>query len=136
MPEFSISQVASQFGLRASAVRYYEKIGILPVPARKSGQRRYDSAVLRRLAVIQRARQVGFSLEEIRELFNEFHIGKPGSKRWQQLSQRKFRELESSMERIRSMQALLKRMGNCKCDAVDECGAALLRSLQKAPQAN
>lgn len=126
MSEFSISQVASQFGLRTSALRYYEKIGILPVPARKSGQRRYDVAVLRRLAVIQRARQVGFSLEEIRELFNEFHNGRPGSHRWQQLSQRKFQELEASMERIKSMQTLLQRMGNCKCDAVEECGAALL----------
>ena len=64
-----ISDVARVFGLRTSAIRYYEQIGILPPAMRKNGQRRYNDSVLFRLAVVQRARETGFTLEEIRELF-------------------------------------------------------------------
>ncbi len=127
MPQLTISQVAKQFGLRASALRYYEQVGILPPAHRVSGQRRYDAASQRRLAVIQHARQSGFSLEEIQQLFSGFQPGTRASLRWQQLSKRKLAELDASMQRIKSMQGLLRRMGHCRCDALDQCGAALLR---------
>src|SRR5207244_2892900 len=119
--------VAKQFGLRTSALRYYEQVGILPQANRVSGRRRYDVAILRRLAVIQRARQIGFSLDEIRELFSGFQPGLPASHRWRQLSQRKLAELEASLERIMTMKNLLRRMATCECDALDDCGASLLR---------
>src|ERR1700732_2577493 len=93
MRPLTITQVAKQFGLRPSALRYYEQIGILLPANRVSGRRRYDGAALRRLAVIQRARQLGFSLDEIRELFGGFRPGTPASQRWQELSQRKLAEL-------------------------------------------
>jgi MerR family redox-sensitive transcriptional activator SoxR len=96
----TINQVAKQFGLRASALRYYEQIGILQPTNRVCGRRRYDRTTLRRLAVIQRARQVGFSLDEVRELFGGFSVGTPASQRWQELSQRKLTELEATVERI------------------------------------
>jgi len=130
---FTISQVARQFGLRPSALRYYEQIGILPVTNRVSGRRRYDSASLRRLAVIQRARDAGFALNDIRELFGGFRPGVPASQRWLQVSQRKLAELDNTLERLRLMRDLLNRMGNCKCDALDECGAALLRTIAAQP---
>jgi len=60
--ELAISDVARVFGLRTSAIRYYEQIGILPPPMRKNGQRRYDNSALFRLAVVQRARETGFTL--------------------------------------------------------------------------
>ena len=69
MQRLTISQVAQQIRLRPSAIRYYERIGLLPPPQRVNGQRRYDRTVLYRLAIIQRARQLGFSLGEIRRLF-------------------------------------------------------------------
>lgn len=127
MPQLTISQVAKQFGLRASALRYYEQVGIMPPANRVSGQRRYDAAALRRLAVIQRARQSGFTLDEIQQLFAGFQPGTRASQRWQELSQRKLAELDASMERIKVMRGLLRRMGSCRCDALDECGAALLQ---------
>jgi MerR family transcriptional regulator, redox-sensitive transcriptional activator SoxR len=51
----TIGEVARQSGLRPSAIRFYEKSGLLPTPLRSGGQRRYDASVLRRLAVLQRA---------------------------------------------------------------------------------
>jgi MerR family redox-sensitive transcriptional activator SoxR len=125
--DLAISDVARVFGLRTSAIRYYEQIGILPPPTRKNGQRCYDNSVLFRLAVVQRARETGFTLEEIRELFFGFPPGTSPSKRWHKLSERKIAELRERMNRLKLMETLLKRMKNCHCDALDECGEKLLR---------
>lgn len=123
----AISDVARVFGLRTSAIRYYEQIGILPPAMRKNGQRRYDNSVLFRLAVVQRARETGFTLEEIRELFFGFPPGTRPPKRWHELSQRKIKELHNRMKRLKLMETLLKRLEKCRCDALDECGERILR---------
>jgi len=125
--DLAIAEVARVFGIRTSAIRYYEKIGILPLPSRRSGQRRYGESVLFRLAVIQRARETGFTLDEIRRLFFGFRPGTRPPKRWRQLSERKLTELQDRMERLKTMETLLKRMENCRCRALDECGKKLLR---------
>jgi MerR family transcriptional regulator, redox-sensitive transcriptional activator SoxR len=125
--DLAISDVARVFGLRTSAIRYYEQIGILPPAMRKNGQRRYNNSVLFRLAVVQRARETGFTLEEIRELFFGFPPGTRPPKRWHQLSQRKIAELRNRMKRLKLMETLLKRLENCRCDALDECGEKILR---------
>jgi MerR family redox-sensitive transcriptional activator SoxR len=125
--DLAISDVARVFGLRTSAIRYYEQIGILPPPVRKNGQRRYDDSVLFRLALVQRARETGFTLEEIRELFFGFPRGTPPPKRWHQLSQRKIGELRERIKRLKAMEALLKRVETCRCNALDECGKEILR---------
>lgn len=125
MPHMQISEVARQAGVRASTIRYYEQIRILEAPARQSGQRRYDRSVLYRLALIQRARQTGFTLEEIRKLFFGFAPGTPISARWRKLSEKKLEELEALMEQIKTMQDLLLQIQNCKCEAVEQCGKAM-----------
>jgi MerR family redox-sensitive transcriptional activator SoxR len=125
--DLAISDVARMFNLRTSAIRYYEQIGILPPPMRKNGQRRYNESVLFRLAVVQRARETGFTLDEIRELFFGFRPGTPPPKRWHQLSQRKIAELRIRMQRLRLMENLLKRVENCRCAALDECGQKILQ---------
>ena len=123
----TISSVASRFGLRPSALRYYEQIGILPETVRIGGQRRYDATLLRRLAVIQRARHVGFSLEEIAQLFSGFAPSTPASKRWRELANSKLVELDRAAENISEMQNLLRRMARCDCDALDECGEGFMK---------
>jgi MerR family transcriptional regulator, redox-sensitive transcriptional activator SoxR len=125
--DLSISDVAHVSGLRTSAIRYYEQIGILPRATRKNGQRRYDNSALFRLAVVHRARETGFTLEEIRQLFFGFPPGTPPPKRWHQLSQRKIAELRNRMKRLKLMEMLLKRVESCRCDALDECGGKILR---------
>ena len=127
----TISEVARVFGLRTSAIRYYEEIGILPPPLRKNGQRCYDNAVLHRVAVVRRARETGFTLEEIRELFFGFRPDTPPPKRWQELSKRKIAELDNRIKQLKSMETLLKRMKECHCDALDQCGEKILRAGDK-----
>jgi MerR family redox-sensitive transcriptional activator SoxR len=128
MALLTISEVARQVGLQPSAIRYYERVGVLLPAQRTSGQRRYDSTVLYRLAVIQLARLTGFTLDEIRELFFGFREVAPASQRWQKLSRRKIAELDELMGQIRAMRALLQKMMECcHCDTLDQCGKGILR---------
>jgi MerR family redox-sensitive transcriptional activator SoxR len=129
MPQLYISEVARQVGLRPSAIRYYERIGLLPSAQRESGQRRYDTTALYRLAIIQRARQLGFTLDEIRQLFFGFGNASRASERWQKLSQRKLAELDSLLDGIKAVRRLLKKMmQDCRCETLDQCGKGIFRS--------
>jgi MerR family transcriptional regulator, redox-sensitive transcriptional activator SoxR len=119
---FAISDVARVFGLRTSAIRYYEQIGILPPPTRKNGQRCYDQSVLFRLEIVQRARELGFTLGEIRELFFGFQPATRPPKRWHKLSERKIAELRIRMKQLKLMEKLLKQIQGCRCNALEECG--------------
>jgi MerR family redox-sensitive transcriptional activator SoxR len=132
MARLTISQVARQIRLRPSAIRYYERIGLLPPAERLSGQRRYDPTVLYRLAIIQRARQLGFTLTEIRHLFFGFRDITRPSERWRTLSQRKLAELDHLMDGIKAVRGVLKQlMTKCRCDTLDQCGKGIFQSMNR-----
>src|SRR5467141_2141758 len=132
MAQLTISQVARQIRLRSSAIRYYERIGLLPPAQRLSGQRRYDPTVLYRLAIIQRARQLGFTLTEIRHLFFGFRDITRASERWRTLSQRKLAELDDLMDGIKAVRGVLKKlMTKCQCDTLDQCGKGIFQSINR-----
>jgi len=129
MTPLSISEVARQVGLRPSAIRYYEEIGILAPARRVSGQRRYDQTVLYRLAVVRRAQEAGFTLDEIRELFFGFSPSTPVSQRWKKIAERKMLELDARLKQIQSMKSLLRKLQTCcECETVERCGAGILMS--------
>jgi len=122
----TIGQVAESCGLRSSAIRFYEKSGLLPKPQRSGGQRRYERSVLERLAVLERAKDCGFTLKEVRTLFNGFRSDVPLSKRWQELANKKLAELDVLSERIAAMKKLLERAQRCRCIDFEECGRRIL----------
>jgi MerR family transcriptional regulator, redox-sensitive transcriptional activator SoxR len=126
MPRLSISDVARRMRLRPSAIRYYEKLGILPKPERVSGKRCYDGSVLYRLAVIQQAREAGFRLPEIRALFFGFQERTRADARWRRMADRKLTELDRLARQIRRMRILLEKMkANCHCKTLEVCGKAI-----------
>ena len=118
---FTIGQVARQSGIATSAIRYYEEIGLLPAPTRVNGRRRYDTSAPQRLAVIARAQQAGFTLEEIRTLFFGFAAGTHPSARWEPLARRKLADLDAQVARIRAMQELLREGIRCGCLTMEQC---------------
>ncbi len=122
----TISEVGRRVGLRPSAIRYYEDIGVLPRAYRVSGQRRYDEPDLHRLAALQRARQIGFTLDDIRQLFSGFRRGTPAAERWNQISQAKIAALEALIHDLKAMQQVLQGEGKCRCASLEECGKWLL----------
>jgi MerR family redox-sensitive transcriptional activator SoxR len=128
MATLAISEVARRAGLRPSAIRYYEQSGVLPPALRTSGRRRYDENVLFRLAVINRARQSGFSLGEIRDLFFGFDRNTTAGDRWKAMSRRKLAELDDIIEQMHVMKELLLRLEKCGCSALDECGRNMVEN--------
>src|SRR3954465_12896777 len=103
--DLRIGDVANRAGVNTSLIRYYERIGLLPAPERVSGQRRYDAAVLRRLAVIDVAQRAGLSLDEIAELV---HAGpEPMSDQLRELAHRKLPEIDALIERAQRVRAWL-----------------------------
>jgi DNA-binding transcriptional MerR regulator len=117
----AIGEVAQRVGLRPSALRYYERLGLLPTPARDSGRRRYDDGVFVRLRVIAFARECGFSLREVRELF----AGRPYSTAMRVLASRKLAEMQRTIARLHAMRALLKSALRCECLTLEQCGRRL-----------
>jgi len=129
MAQLSISQVARQAGLRPSAIRYYEQIGVLAPARRIGGQRRYDAGAVQRLAVLRCAQEAGFTLEEISHLLLGPAPGSPISARWRTIAQTKLAELDARIERLQKMKNLMRRLQTrCRCETVEECGAGILRS--------
>ncbi len=122
MEELTIGAVAQQAGIRPSAIRYYESVEVLPAPRRINGRRLYDSSVLDRLAVIQMAQQAGFTVSEIRTLFNGFTAETPASARWEALARQKLVEVNALIRRAQAMKRVLEEeLLRCACLTLDEC---------------
>src|SRR2546423_569234 len=106
----TIGELARRARVQASAVRYYESIGLLLPAARRGGRRIFDDDALERMAVITFAKQLGFSLNEVKELFGGFRTA-----RWKPLAVRKLAELEEMTARIETMRGLLRKALRCGC---------------------
>lgn len=124
MEELTIGTVAQQAGIRASAIRYYESVELLPAPRRINGRRLYDSSVLDRLAIIQMAQHAGFTVSEIRTLFNGFTPETPASVRWEALARQKLTEVDALILRAQAMKRVLEEeLLRCRCLTLDECAS-------------
>jgi MerR family transcriptional regulator, redox-sensitive transcriptional activator SoxR len=126
MTNLTIGEVARKAGLQASAIRYYEKIGLLPKTQRIGGQRRYERSFLNYLEVISVAKRAGFRMDEIRHLFHGFGKGMPAFRRWQVLAQRKITEMDDLIARAKKMKRLLEKADRCKCLDPEDCGKVFL----------
>ena len=105
--------------MAASRIRYYETRGLIAAPERSSGKRRYPPGVLRRLAIIEAAQRVGFSLEEIHDLLGSRNG--PAHERLRRLALRKLPEIDELIVRATTVQQLLQFCGDCTCRSIDEC---------------
>jgi MerR family transcriptional regulator, redox-sensitive transcriptional activator SoxR len=127
--EMSIGALARRSGLTTSAIRYYEQVGLLPAPRRASGRRLFDEPMLNRLLVVTIAKEAGFSLREIHQLFSGFATTTSASARWQKLAAAKLEEIEALEVRLDAMKHLLREALRCGCLELEMCGQ-LLRQRQ------
>ena len=119
--ELTIGAVARQAGLRTSALRYYESLGLLPAPRRVNGRRRYGPDAVRQLQALQFARRAGFTLAEMQTLFNGFRPGQPPKARFRSLAKQKLTELDAVIARARQMQQVLEAGLACGCVRLEDC---------------
>lgn len=121
MQLFGIGELARRAGVAASAIRYYERIGLLPPSRRVNTKRRYDSTILSRISLIRTAQQAGFTIAEIQTLLYDFPLNTPPSQRWHALAGKKIVELDELIGRVQAMKALLEQTLHCQCSTIDEC---------------
>lgn len=119
----SIGTLAKRTGTKVQTIRYYEQIGLMPEPGRtEGGQRRYGEGGLDRLAFIRHARQLGFSLEAIRELLELSDSPERSCAEVDAVAQRQLREVEARITRLEALRAELRRMvAECDRDRVADC---------------
>ena len=121
MDGISIGEVARQTGLRTSALRYYESIGLIPPPLRHSGRRVYAPDVVQWVGVIQLAKAAGFTMAEIQTLMHGFSIDTTPAVRWQTLAEAKLVDLTTQIQRLQQMHQLLLRGLQCNCLRLEDC---------------
>ena len=111
MDTLTIGDLAARSGVAPSALRYYERVGLIHSTRTGGNQRRYERAELRRVAFIRIAQQVGVSLEEIREALASLPENRtPSRADWSRLSARWRKRLD---DRIALMQRLRDQLAGC-----------------------
>ena len=119
MIDLSIGEVAAEAGLRTSTIRYYEKMGLLPRPLRRNGRRRYDGAILERLAIVQFAKRVGFSIAEMKILLDGVP-GRPPPERWRKLAHEKVTQIDQFIADATTVHRILLATLDQKCPKLVE----------------
>ncbi|MGH9773878.1 MAG: MerR family transcriptional regulator [Candidatus Acidiferrales bacterium] len=123
----TIGELAKRADLAPSAIRYYEKAGLLKAPARASGRRVYSPDVLHQLVLIRFTQEVGFTLRETRLLLHGFPEKTPASARWKKMARTKIGELELSLLKIRAMKQMLESFLSCRCSKLDQCAQGIAK---------
>ena len=120
---YSIGQMAEAGNCKVQTIRYYEQIGLLPEPERSEGnQRIYHQNHLNRLGFVRHSRELGFSLDRIREILALSDDPSHSCEEVDQIARSHLQEVESKIKRLHSMRMELKRMINqCAGNQVADC---------------
>ena len=122
MELLAIGEVSARSGMAASALRYYEDQGLISSERTAGGARRYPRSVLRRLAVIRAARNVGLSLPEIRSALETLPPGRPPTATdWARLSQGWRDRLDEQIAALSKLRDGLSSCIGCGCLSLDRC---------------
>jgi MerR family transcriptional regulator, redox-sensitive transcriptional activator SoxR len=119
--ELNIGEVAERAGISVSAIRFYEREGLLPRPERVSGRRRFAAGTVERLGIIDVAKRAGFSLDEVRTLLTATDRGAPAHEHLRTLAAQKLPEVEALIQRAETMRGWLVAAGSCECDSLEGC---------------
>lgn len=122
---FSIGQLASHTDCKVETVHYYEKVGLMPEPARSTGGHRiYNQLHLQRLAYIRRSRKLGFSIGKIRELLTFIDEPDHNCGEVKTMALQQCREIQQKIDDLQHLkQALNEMLKQCQTEnnATDDC---------------
>ena len=125
----SIGELAERAGCTVQIIRHYEKIGLLPAPPRsEGGYRQYSQRDLHTLGFIQRARRLGFSMEQIGHLLTLWQDRSRSSAEVKALTAAHLRELEEKIRDLQAMHDTLAELADC-CSGDDRPDCPIIRSL-------
>jgi MerR family redox-sensitive transcriptional activator SoxR len=122
MDLLAIGEVSARSGMAPSALRYYEEQGLIASSRTAGGARRYPRSVLRRLAVIRAARNVGLSLPEVRSALDTLPAGRtPTATDWARLSEGWRDRLDEQIAALSRLRDGLSSCIGCGCLSLDRC---------------
>lgn len=127
-----IGEVASRAGLRPSALRYYEEVGLVSPASRVGGRRYFNPAVLDRLGLIALCQDTGFTVAEIARILGVG--GKRGRARWRELTERKLEEVQAQIEKARATKQLIEEALRCDCGSLEGCQLVQGASARRSPR--
>lgn len=117
-----IGDVARRAGMAPSALRYYEGAGLIGSTRAPGGQRRFERAVLRRLAFIRAAQNVGLTLDEIRTALSSLPAGRtPTGSDWATLSRGWQARLDEQIAALQALRDGLTSCIGCGCLSLQRC---------------
>lgn len=123
--QLSIGEVAKRAGLAASALRYYEREGLIPAAPQRGGRRVYSASILERLALIELCKRAGFGIGEIKRLLAGVGRRTPPGERWRTLGEKKLAELDVRIAEAQRMKQVLRIVMRCECPTLDDCARAI-----------
>lgn len=132
MHDYFVGQLAKRVGINTEAIRYYERIHLLPRPVRKeSGYRIYGETDLKRLLFIKRAKELGFTLKEVKELLelkvdSDAHCGDV-----KQLAERKLAAIEQKLKDLKRIKMVLEKLiHQCVHEEISSDACPILESIE------
>lgn len=118
----TIGQVAERSGFATSALRYYEREGLIASTRTEGGQRRYERSVLRRLAFVRAARNIGLGLDAVRSALQAMPASRtPTRSDWAKLSRGWRRRLDEQIEALTRLRDGLDGCIGCGCLSLERC---------------
>lgn len=121
-PVLSVGEVARRSGVPVSTLHFYESKGLITSVRTPGNQRRYAREVLRRVAFIRTAQQVGVSLDDIQSALNGLPSGRaPNRADWQRLSASWRDDLDARIAQLRQLRDTLDSCIGCGCLSLDSC---------------
>ena len=118
----TVGEIARRSGFADSAVRYYERLGLLPATRTSGGQRRFERSTLRRLAFIRAARNIGLSLDEVAAALASLPSGRtPTRSDWSRLSRGWRYRLDDQIDALVALRDGLDSCIGCGCLSLDRC---------------
>ncbi|MFP5023233.1 redox-sensitive transcriptional activator SoxR [Pseudonocardia phyllosphaerae] len=118
----TIGEIVDRSGFPHSALRYYEREGLISASRTSGGQRRYRRSVLRRLAFVRAARSIGIGLDEVRSALDELPAERPPTKAdWTRLSRAWRGRLDEQIEALTALRDGLDGCIGCGCLSMSTC---------------
>ncbi len=133
MTVMNIGEAAKATGVSAKMIRHYESVGLFaPAQRTESGYRQYADSDLHTLRFIRRARDLGFSIEQIRELLALWQDRKRPSRQVKAFAQAHIQELDQKLKELQAMKATLQHLVTC-CHGDDRPDCPIIDKLAERP---
>ncbi len=122
-----IGEVSKRLDIPASAIRYYEKKGLIKPPIRVSGKREFSESALVILRFIQLSQAAGFTIAEIQLILEQHMQDSTQCGLWQPAVKKKRKEIKNKIKELKQIETVLSALMECRCESIEHCVTSALK---------